>query len=558
MPLSTGETVVQVITSGFAEVGILKDAFVGRKVIKRLKDDVRAAHGSRLDEAFFRECQVAVNVIDGAPYVGAALLALRELDGLGPVLFEQFVDGPSLSQLLDRGKQSMSQALRVGWHAATALQFAHARDVRHRDLKPNNILLTKTNEVRIIDWGLSRMNDAAGLTIGRIEYFSPQRRHNPQLDDAADDVYALGVNLYHCLTGSLPPIQGGDVAQALRQAHPKIPRIFEDEVTAMLAEVAELRPLASEIVATLGDQQLIADVLDREVDQPFCERCDCVAAPTVSCPVCEGPMQQRVPRPPRDGMVRIPAGIFWHGLSDQQARAAFVAVGMQPAPGNLAVLAPKDDPQRLVFCPAFDIDRTAVTNAQFERFVKEVNYPVPDGLLAAAGGLPDHPVVEVSWRDALCYALWAGKRLPTPLEWEKAARGAADSRAYPWGNVWDAARCNHSQQGLYPQTSPVDAFSEGAADGGSPFGVLNMAGNTREWVSEGKHDAGARGLHGGGWGEPVALHGLVSLQVNAPVDFHDGQTGFRCAEDIVYDIVPVTAEDVRSGPDPSDRPGAGG
>jgi iron(II)-dependent oxidoreductase len=103
-------------------------------------------------------------------------------------------------------------------------------------------------------------------------------------------------------------------------------------------------------------------------------------------------------------------------------------------------------------------------------------------------------VVNVRWHDTLAYCAWlsqvTGKRvtLPSEAEWEKAARGDRDPREYPWGDEWNAARCNNSELGL-SQTTPVGIFPEGA----SPYGCLDMAGNVWEWT---------RSLWGEDWDKP--------------------------------------------------------
>jgi formylglycine-generating enzyme required for sulfatase activity len=148
-----------------------------------------------------------------------------------------------------------------------------------------------------------------------------------------------------------------------------------------------------------------------------------------------------------------------------------------------------EHPGHEVHLEAYYIGKYQVTNARFAEFVKKTGYRAQgDWQVFYFQGTENHPVVRVSWFDAEAYCRWAGLRLPTEAEWEKAARGT-DGRKYPWGDAWDETRLNWYQgPGLpgmvkiYRERGmlPVGSFPGGA----SPWGCLDMAGNASEWCGD--------------------------------------------------------------------------
>jgi len=228
-------------------------------------------------------------------------------------------------------------------------------------------------------------------------------------------------------------------------------------------------------------------------------------------------------------MILIPAGKFIMGSND----------------GNY-----DESPKREVYIDAFYIDKYPVTNAEYKKFIDETGYKAPylgyswsqkydwqNGMYPEGKG--DCPVVLVSWDDAVAYCKWAGKRLPTEAEWEKAARGT-DGRVWPWGNEWDPEKLACWGVG---DIQPVGKYKGGK----SPYGCFDMAGNVWEWTADwyndkyyqvapaknpqGPEEGLERVLKGGAW-----IHSRFSvrcaMRFHKPPAYCDNYIGFRCAKSV--------------------------
>jgi formylglycine-generating enzyme required for sulfatase activity len=256
----------------------------------------------------------------------------------------------------------------------------------------------------------------------------------------------------------------------------------------------------------------------------------------------------------KDGapMVLIPEGEFVMGTEN---------VGFGWNQGN-----PNERPEHPVRLHSYYIDQFEVTIERYAKFLEETKHNPPslwdDEAVSTAG---DRPVVGVTWSDADAYCRWAGKRLPTEAEWEKAARGT-DGRRFPWGEMQPFVDIANYNRGLWvsyavtlaPVTSGVTGMSirHGLKEGGrSPYGLYHMAGNASEWVSDwydreyyahspkenptGPASGEKKVIRGGNWGDPPR-NLRVTSRFSADPEFEDLSIGFRCAMDAAK--APQTAE----------------
>ena len=158
-------------------------------------------------------------------------------------------------------------------------------------------------------------------------------------------------------------------------------------------------------------------------------------------------------------MVLIPAGEFQMGSNDNDAYD-------------------DEKPEHTVYVDAFYIDKYEVTVGEYKEFVRATGYPVPNWDGVGEDSPTDrHPIVYVSWYDAMAYAQWVGKRLPTEAEWEKAARGGLVGQKYTWGNAVDPSKGNYNRNA--GGTTVVGSYP---ANG---YGLYDMAGNAWEWCLDG-------------------------------------------------------------------------
>jgi formylglycine-generating enzyme required for sulfatase activity len=244
---------------------------------------------------------------------------------------------------------------------------------------------------------------------------------------------------------------------------------------------------------TAGRQQML-EIKVVSMKRPLLQR---IAEGTVTLITNEGTAQVQARLINTDAvpleLVRIPTGEFLYGENKQK-----------------------------IVLPEFQIAKTPVTNAQYKVFVDATGYRPPGHWQSGQipQGKANHPVANVSWDDAQKFCEWAGVRLPTEQEWEKAARGT-DGREYPWGG-WQRGRCNSAEAAI-GDTTPVDRFPNGA----SPYEVWDMAGNVWEWCGDFYDNSElARVLRGGSFGYDARNVRCASRNWGLPPG-RDVYSGFR-------------------------------
>ena len=405
-----------------------------------------------------------------------------------PFIVMEFLVGSDLKGAIrDNRLGDDANRLRIALEGARALEYVHQHKLIHRDIKPDNLHLDEKGRVRLMDFGIAKTEDVSltktGFQVGTPFYMAPEQVNGDKATERTD-IYAYGMVLYELYAGTRA-IQG-DTIQSIFAAilHQPVdlsrmraggaPEAFVSLVERMTAKDPMARPGSfGEVIAEL---EKIAAAFS-----PAAATSAAAAAPEA------GVSGRKLIIGLVAAALVLAAAVTWLVLQ-QRARMAGVDKGgqlppptretetglMQLVPGGAFVFSNEN---MQVALPAYYMDKFEVPNRHFNRYLEAKGKPLDEERRAAA---PDLPAVNVTFDEAKDYCLWAGKRLPLPLEWEKAARGE-DGRVYPWGSKPDPARANTGgYEGARNALMPVDSLPESA----SPYGILHLGGNVWEWVDE--------------------------------------------------------------------------
>lgn len=382
---------------------------------------------------------------------------------------------------------------------SATLEIAH-KHIVHRDLKPANIFLLdgKIDKPVIMDFGISIVGkqDSNEIISGTPKYMAPEQYSNPTKVDQRSDLFAVGVMAYELFTNKIPPVSLRNILKTRKP--PKVP----------LTEIPLPSQYCPAIPASL-DQVILQLLAYEQQDRPQ-------SAAEVS-KILESTELLNVDLT---------------NLGSNKVTVDKIAV----VAGEVYV---GKKPKRKVTITPFSMDKTPVTNRAYKIFVESSGYTVPPFLDDPLFGKDEHPVVGISWDDAIAYADWAGGELPTEAEWECAAKGGVRFVEYPWGNDIPAPT-QANIDNINQATTVVAAFPAG----NNSYGLADMCGNVWEWCKDSwdekffnnlnngtidpisENNSSERVLRGGAF-DSLASMGSCSFRFHAPQNVRRNSIGFR-------------------------------
>ncbi len=494
-----------------------------------------------MDSDFLERFQQTVSLMAKSEHRNIVVIyEMGEIEGQFYIAM-RYMSGGSLADRLKVGCLELEEIQKIMSEVCAGVQELHRQGWVHRDLKPENILFDAAGQAVVADFGLAQTMDESSLGrsssiggVGAPFYRAPELWNGKPPASPATDVYSLGCILGEMLTGQ--PLFDGDTLAEIVTRH-LVHGPDYGETWSMVGAFAGIRGVLDKALQRDAEQRYAdAESFARALDDlNFALKAEKRSLSFMPVPQAGDTMVRD-----KDGMtmVYVPAGLFEMGSNN----------GWD-----------KEKPVHIVYLDGYWIDKYAVSNAQFRKFVDASGYKTdaekdgsgwvwtgiaweakpgadwmhPTGEGSSLSGKEDHPVVQVSWNDAQAYCAWVGERLPTEAEWEKAARGT-DGRTYPWGNAIDKYHANYNGRG----TTKVGSYPRGA----SPYGALDMAGNVWEWTEDwfgyysgeevrnptGQETGNFRVVRGGSWRSPIEDYLRVSTRYWFNPDSRDCNNGFRC------------------------------
>ncbi|HTB10505.1 MAG TPA: protein kinase [Bryobacteraceae bacterium] len=455
---------LEFLGGGMSHVYRARDTVIDRPVVVKLLT-VDACQNVEAKARFLQEARLAGNIQHENI---VSVFDFGEHEGR-PFIVMEYLKGEDLRDAIRGGHTgSLVERMKIALHIAEALEYVNGRGIVHRDIKPENIHIDPNGRVKLMDFGIAKTADLSltktGMTMGTPYYMAPEQVAGKPATPLVD-IYAFGMLFYELLTG-LRAVNGDTIEAVLYQIL-NVPMDPSPMVSAGVPPQA--RALVVRCVEKKAEDRpqsfhIVVEELRGLISGSTGERTQPVAARTLPFPASASPPAEPAPRRsmviwavPIALLVLIGAGGAWwftrskppqnqRIVEKQTTKIAEIQPpaipGMVYVPAGSFLSGKENTPASL---PAFYIDETEVSNADFAEYCRATGCAPPPAA-------PDLPVVRVTVAQARDYATWKGKRLPTALEWERAARGT-NGNQYPWGDAQDASLANVSAAALKPVRS---------------------------------------------------------------------------------------------------------
>jgi serine/threonine protein kinase/class 3 adenylate cyclase len=451
--------------------------------------------------------------------------------GTGYISME-LVEGQNLHEIQDLRRQydpatmgclPLPESVGIALDLCDALAEVHRQGAVHRDLKPSNVMVTANDDVKLMDFGISRFGNtgltATGVTMGTPRYMAPEQVAQKALT-ARTDIYSFGLTLFEMLTGR-PAFDGGsmlDVAMKQLHAEPPPPRQLQPAIPVELEQVI-LKCLPKDPARRYASMRDIAADLRRIADTTG-ESPEATVAirPADSRTVVHEVQPGEVRANPRDGLsyVWIPPGKFICGASANDPETSVSEI-------------PRHE---VTLTRGFWAGQNPVTIGAYKRFASETKTPLPGDIQKSWND--QCPIVGVTWHEATQYCQWAKGRLLTGSEWEYSARAG-----YPGPRYGDPNRIAWFRVSP-PGPRPVRSKEPNA------WGLYDTLGNVWEWCSDwfeeyqeepltdppGPPTGEFKIIRGGSWDDHPRIARLSVRSWRRP-EYHSPACGFRCSLDSI-------------------------